>query len=120
EEEETLLATLFRDRTMVALKNFNHRIIGEARRSLENVLRARLKGEYFRRNGGFFVVGMLIMIVCAILGAAGRSGAFGEPVNTWLFWAAIAAMLVITVVFFILLRRPTLKGRALLDELEGF
>lgn len=119
-EESAILETLFSRRDTVHLKKTNHEVIGGAKRAFEAALKDRMGNEYFRRNGGYFTLGYLLAAVVAIVGFTGRSGAFGEPVNTWLFWVCLATLLVIVATFYILLRRPTLKGRALLDQMSGF
>ena len=116
EGQQTLLAGLFPggEDTLI-LKNTNAAIMSAARRAHQEILLAQYQPEYFKRNGG--KVGMAALIAIAFgVGAFLISQGFGMP-----FIVGIGGLMALSlVVFGRLVRAPTLKGRALLDEIEGF
>jgi uncharacterized membrane protein YgcG len=113
--QKVLLDKLFEngERTLL-LKNTNAYIMATARSAHQDILNDEYQPEYFRRNGKQIGVSTLIAAATGILAFLVAKG-FGTP----FIIGIIALMLLAHVVFVRLIRAPTLKGRALLDEIEG-
>lgn len=112
--EHELLAGLFEDGDEVVLEVDNHEIMGAARSAHKASLKDDYKQHYFRTNGGLNIPAIAIVILSTVI--ALKSG--GGP--TFLVVATIIAMFVTLVFFAIIMKRPTLRGRKLLDEMLGF
>lgn len=112
--ERELYDELFRSRSTVVLEQENHEHLGKARKAHEKSLRADYQNKYFRRNGLLNVPAILIVVLATFVSLTIGS----RP--TLLLVLAVIAMLVVVVVFAIIMKRPTLRGRKLLDEMAGF
>jgi uncharacterized membrane protein YgcG len=112
--ERELLAGLFEDGDEIALEVDNHKVMGAARSAHKTSLKDDYKQHYFRTNGGLNIPAIAIVILSTVI--ALKSG--GGP--TFLVIATIIAMFVTLVFFAIIMKRPTLRGRKLLDEMLGF
>ena len=114
--QQTLLAGLFPGgENTLLLKNTNAAIVGAARDAQRKVLQKEFQPEFFRLNGGKIGWAFLILLLTGIL-AFISSGGFGIP-----FIIALMGLGGISLVVFArLIRAPTLEGRKLLDEIEGF
>ena len=112
--ERELYEGLFADGDVIELDDKNHEVLGAARKAHLASLEADYKPHYFRTN--------LILNLPAILiaiGATVTAIVIGRGPTAYVI-AAIALMFVVLLVFAILMRRPTMRGRKLLDELLGF
>ncbi len=114
--QQTLLAGLFPggEDTLI-LKNTNAAIMSAARRHHNEVLLRQYQPEYFNRNGGKVFLAALIAIAAGVIAVLASQG-FGMP---FIYAIGVLGMLSL-IVFSRLVRAPTLKGRVLLDEIEGF
>ena len=77
----------------------------------------------FRGTGGGSVVGKLIMIVwIGIIGfnVAGSALSFASGIRLDLGLVGAASIVIIEIVFAFLMRAPTVAGRKLMDQIEGF
>jgi hypothetical protein len=112
--ERELHEALFRNGDTVVLDNENHEMLGKARSAHEKSLRADYRDKYFRKNGLLNVPAILIVVAASFvsLTVASRPGL--------LVIAVVIAMFVVTAVFAIIMKRPTMRGRKLLDEMAGF
>ncbi len=112
--EKELIEALFNHGPGIALKNENHKILGAAKTAHRHSLRDDYKHTYFRTNTYLnlpaVVIGVGASLVALNIG-------FGP---TPFVIAAIIAMAVVVAGFAWLLRRPTMRGRRLLDEMLGF
>ena len=86
--------------------------MGEAKSAHRDSLKKDYKQHYFRTNGLLNIPAIVIVIVAT---AAALSLGPSGPV---IF--AIVAMIITMVFFAIVMKRPTLRGRQLLDEMLGF
>jgi uncharacterized membrane protein YgcG len=110
--EKELHDGLFKDGDTVVLDNENHELIGEAKSSHKESLKDDYKRHYFRTNGLLNVPALLIVIGTTI--AALLAGPSITVILT------IIIMFVTLVFFAIIMKRPTMRGRKLLDEILGF
>jgi uncharacterized membrane protein YgcG len=110
--EKELYEGLFAEGDVVVLKNENHEMLGEAKSAHRDSLKKDYKQHYFRTNGLLNIPAIVIVIVA--IAAALSIGPSGPVIF------AIVAMIVTMVFFAIVMKRPTLRGRQLLDEMLGF
>jgi uncharacterized membrane protein YgcG len=110
--ESELYDELFSGRNEVALEQENHAILGAAKRAHKASLASDYKQHYFKFNGLLNIPAILLLIVTAVV-----SLSQGPSVYSVL---TIVVMAVTTVVFAVIMKRPTLRGRKLLDEIIGF
>jgi uncharacterized membrane protein YgcG len=126
-DERTLLDKLFSGPAQLELKNENHVIVGAAREGHEAALKRQAMPELFRVNSGWQVVGILLAMLLAALVFA-LPVARGRFSPAWFLtgpagWVALAAVLVAlaaTALFGRLLKAPTVTGRAIMDQIQGF
>ena len=112
--EGELLKALFKEDDVVTLKQFNHELLGKAREDHRQSLKADYKQKYFRTNGAYNIPAIIIVLV-----ATGLSLAAGNGPTPFVI-ATVILMFLIMVFFAIIMKRPTLRGRKLLDEMLGF
>jgi uncharacterized protein (TIGR04222 family) len=112
--ERELYEALFSEGDSVTLKQSNHELLGKARGIHRASLVADYKQKYFRTNGALNIPAVLIVLATTVL--ALKSGNGPTP-----FVIVTIITLFATVVFFaIIMKRPTMRGRQLLDEMLGF
>ena len=112
--EKELYEGLFAEGDTVTLENTNHEVLGEARSAHKASLKNDYKKQYFQTNGWLNVPGILIAILAAIVSVTIGDG------PTVLVIATIVLTFLTMVFFAVIMKRPTLRGRALLDEMMGF
>ena len=112
--ERELYDALFRDGKRVVLENENHELLGRAKNAHRESLKQDYKQRYFKTNGIMNVPAIAIVILTTF-----ASLALGRGPTPYVI-AVIVAMFVTMAGFAILMKRPTLRGRKILDELQGF
>ncbi len=112
--EEELYAALFSEDDVVTLKQFNHELLGEVRSVHRSSLEDDYKRNYFRTNGALNIPAIVIVLVATVVALKTGNG------PTFLVIAAIVSMFLTMVFFAIIMKRPTLRGRQLLDRMLGF
>ena len=112
--ERELYDGLFANSSHIELDNENHKIIGAARKAHKESLTADYKGKYFNTNGVMNLPGIVIAITFTVLSFAQGL----EP--TFASIGIVVAMFAVAAIFAIIMRRPTMRGRQLLDQLNGF
>ena len=110
--EKELYEQLFSGRDRIALEQENHAELGEAKKAHKDSLASDYKQHYFKFNGLLNIPAILVLIVTAALSLSQGPSVFSI--------LAIVMMAVTTIVFATIMRRPTLRGRKLLDEIIGF
>lgn len=110
--ERELFEALFRDGPVVRLVNENHVLVGAARTAHRRSLGADYRRQYFQTNSLLNLPAIIIVAVAAF--ASLRLG------PSMLVILAIVCMLVTVAGFVVAMKRPTLRGRKLLDEMLGF
>jgi len=123
--EKAMQRALFLWGDSAAVRKGNHARLRPAVDALYGALSADYEGAYFRRNLGYFVGGVILSVfaVFAILTSIMASsvhgpgpGALGAIVVVVTLLGTLAA----NVLFRKLLQAPTLEGRRIMDEIEGF
>ena len=110
--EKELFDALFRDGDTVVLEQDNHELLGLAKSLHQGSLAKDYNYKYFRWNGLLNVPAILIGIVSIVIALAVQRSVSVIIVGV--------LMLVIAVIFSIIMKAPTLRGRKVLDEMIGF
>ena len=112
--EAELYEALFKEGKRVVLEQDNHALLGAARAAHRASLVKDYKKHYFRLNVLLSVPSILIA-----LAATGLAVLVGGRIS--LTMIAVIVTMLLTVAFFgVIMRRPTLRGRKVLDEMLGF
>jgi uncharacterized membrane protein YgcG len=113
--ESALLASIFKNKSSIELKNSNAIHLMSAKVAHRDLLDKASHPHYFKRNGSSTAKAAFIGLIGGAL-ALWLAGGFGVPVII-----AIGVLMVITVIVFAtLVQAPTEEGRKLMDEIEGF
>ena len=112
--ERELYEALFAKRDAVTLTNSNHEVLGKARSAHSDSLKQDYKQQYFQTNGYLNLPPVVFAILTTLVAVNIGNGA--TPVVI----AGIVFMFLAIVFFAIIMRRPTLRGRKVLDEIVGF
>lgn len=112
--EKELYEGLFKHSKTVVLDNKNHEQLGDARSAHKKSLQNDYRNNYFRKNGLLNIPAGLIVVVATIMSLSAAS----RP--TLYVILAILAMFLCTAFFASVMKRPTIRGRKLLDEMSGF
>jgi len=112
--EQDLLLALFAEDDVVTLEQSSHEVLGKARTAHQQSLQRDYKQKYFRTNGGLNIPAIIIVIVSTGIALSTGSGPTVPVI-------AMLILMSLTMVFFaIILKRPTIRGRKLLDDMLGF
>ncbi len=112
--EHELYTALFSEDDVVTLKDFNHELLGKARSEHKKSLKGDYNEKYFRTNGSLNLPPVAIVLIATGLSLTAGNG------PTFLVIAAIILMILTMVFFAIIMKRPTIRGRKLLDDMLGF
>ncbi|MEM9333580.1 MAG: DUF2207 domain-containing protein [Pseudomonadota bacterium] len=112
--EQELYDALFKDASTIELDNKNHKVLGEARSAHQASLVADYKDKYFSNNAMLHLPAVFIAIVFTVIPFTVSQ----EP--TALMFVFIIAMFLAILLFAFIMRRPTIRGRKLLDQMMGF
>ena len=110
--EQELYDALFDSGSSIVLENDNHEQLGDAKDAHKRSLKSDYKQHYFRLNGLMNIPAILIFVVTAVISLSGGPSS--------LVILTIVIMAVMTIFFAIIMKRPTMRGRKLLDEIIGF
>jgi len=112
--EEELYKAIFKEDDVVTLKDFNHEVLGKAKTDHSESLRVDYDQNYFKRNGLLNVPAILIVIGSMLIALNIGNGPTPFVIGT-------IVLSFLTMAFFaIIMKRPTIRGRKLLDEMLGF
>ena len=120
--EKKLARMLFETSSELELDNVNNVRIRMAIGRLRETLRAEFGKLHFMRNLGYFIPGALISgfaMIAIVLSAQVPSGVVPLAVMST-FVISFFSLIAVNVLFYFLLKAPTLKGRAIMDQIEGF
>jgi len=112
--ERELLAGLFAKGSKVELDDENHSVLGEARSEHRDSLKVDYKQKYFQTNVLLNIPAVAIVLGTVLIAVNVGRGA------TPLVIAAIVLSFLTMAMFGILMKRPTIRGRKVLDEMLGF
>ncbi|MDJ0917531.1 MAG: DUF2207 domain-containing protein [Woeseiaceae bacterium] len=112
--EKELYEGLFESATRIELDNKNHKVIGAARSAHKQSLKDDYNGRYFNTNGMLNLPAVVIVIAFTVLSFAQGQEPTVASIGT------LITMYVVMVLFAIYMKRPTMRGRTLLDQLSGF
>jgi len=112
--ERELHDALFAEGGDAPLSNAFHARLGAARSAHKKSLEADYSRGYFRRNGLLNVPAILMLLL-----AAGISLSIGAGPSLFVI-LTIGVSIATVVGFAVVMRTPTLRGRKLLDEIQGF
>jgi uncharacterized membrane protein YgcG len=110
--EKELYDGLFSGRKQIKLEQENHSELGEAKSAHRRSLAKDYRQHYFKYNGLLNVPAVLILAVTAVMSLRAGPSFFSI--------ATLVLMVVTTITFAIIMKRPTMRGRKLLDEIKGF
>ncbi len=112
--EKVLFEALFRDGNSIILDDEYHELLGKARSKHVKSLKQNYSYRYFRTNGALNIPAIVIVIATTLL--AFTSGAGAQPLTI----AMVIVMYATMATFAIIMKRPTMRGRKLLDQMLGF
>ncbi len=112
--ENALYVGLFKTQSEIELDDKNHAVLGKARKAHRKSLLEDYKQHYFKTNFSLNVPAIIIAMATLLIAVnIGRGPTL--PV------IATVVLTFVTMAFFaIIMKRPTIRGRKLLDEMLGF
>jgi uncharacterized membrane protein YgcG len=112
--ERELYEALFKDGRRVVLEDDNHALLGAAKDAHRSSLVEDYKKHYFQTNALLNLPAILIVVGSGVIALAA-----GGPPSLYVIGAGVVMLL--TVIFFAtVMKRPTIRGRKVLDEMLGF
>lgn len=112
--EQELYDELFSQGNSIELDDENHVVLGSARAAHRDSLKADYKKNYFQTNGLLNIPAIAIVLFTALIAFNIGDGAEAMVIAT------VVAMFIIMTIFAVIMKRPTLRGRKVLDEMLGF
>jgi uncharacterized membrane protein YgcG len=125
-DEQVLLQKVFASWISLELTNSAHRVVSAAKRAHERALKKKYLGSFFRINNGWHLFGVVFSILVAIAATLAQTAhGYDAP---WFFattggqatLTAVAVGFLANGLFGRLLKAPTVHGRKLMDDIEGF
>ncbi|MGF1556856.1 DUF2207 domain-containing protein [Paucihalobacter sp.] len=113
EDEKAIADALFSKERKIDLDNKNHTTFTKARTNAYNAIKKNLKPTYFNFNYNHLTKGMIASVVLVVLAFIVSP----SPLVPILF---MIVLVILVAVFTYLIKAPTVKGRAVMDEIEGF
>jgi len=110
--EQELYDSLFSSGQVIVLENENHEELGEAKSAHKKSLKEDYRKHYFKTNGLLNIPAILVVIISTVIALLAGPSAF--------VILTIIMMFVTMVLFATIMKRPTIRGRNLLDEILGF
>jgi len=112
--EKELYEGLFSGGDRIVLDNENHAVLGGARSAHRASLKADYKHRYFRTNSVLVLPGAVVFLGTLIASANVGTGLSVAVVGV------LVVMVLVAVLFAIIMKRPTIRGRKLMDQMLGF
>jgi uncharacterized membrane protein YgcG len=112
-EEKVLASVLFSSSQELVLDNENYQLLLNARMMAEKMLKAKMIPEYFNLNAKHLMPGVLLSIALVVL-------SFVISPSPLIPVILIILLTGLVILFYWLIKAPTVRGRALMDEAEGF
>ena len=117
--EKAMERALFMWGDSASIRDGNHARLKPAVDALKSALSADFEGAHFRRNRGWFAMGVALSFVSLIFMGPAMAMPPVQKVPIPLF-VVIGGLVLLNWLFFVLLKAPTRQGRAIMDEIEGF
>jgi uncharacterized membrane protein YgcG len=111
-DEKALFDTLLGPRPEMTFEASRQEIVRQAQDELKANLSSALDKIFFVRNLGWWIGGLVLSLGPGLFAAA-------DDPSAWTI-GILAAGLVLNGMFYFLLKAPTLSGRHILDQIEGF
>ncbi len=112
-EEKALASVLFTGSPEIDLDNKNHELFQKARNGAEKTLKGKMIPEYFNLNASQLLPGVILSVVWILL-------TFLVSPSPVVPVILIILLVALGILFSWLMKAPTPRGRALMDEAEGF
>ena len=110
--EQELYDELFRGRKRILLEQENHEELGRAKSAHRSSLAEDYRQHYFKYNGLLNIPAAIIFVLTVVMSVKERI--------TISSVAVFVLMAITAITFAVIMKRPTLRGRKLLDEVLGF
>ena len=126
DDEAALMKQLFVLGNRLELKDDNHTVVSAARSEQRTVLKKQFTPSFFRINGGWHGLGIVLSILVAALAVWLSASADFTP--EWYIFTAHGQLAAVALLlgflangaFGRLLKAPTVAGRDVMDRIEGF
>ena len=114
-DQVTLMTALFRSKTTMRLGKKTNMTFTKAYAAFRSYVTKTYGKDYFRWNGGFTVIGI-------VLSALTIGAAFTQFIgnDSDYFFIVLAALIAMNILFIVLMPAPTKKGQKIRAEIEGF
>ena len=112
--EKILAKKLFIKNNVITLKNTENIIIRKAIHSFKKALKNELNTNYFNANAKWVFPGIGISLTTTLLSFIVMDGL------TFTILASIIILLITNILFTYLMKAPTMHGRKIMDQIEGF
>jgi len=113
DDEKAMSLQLFSKGTKITLDNKDHAVFTKARTKAFEAIKKRLKPAYFSFNHKHLMAGILASVIWVVLTFVFSPSVAVPIILLFLF-------LILVAVFTYLIKAPTVKGRAVMDDIEGF
>lgn len=112
--ERELYVGLFKSNSKIELDDKNHAVLGKARGAHRKSLIKDYKQHYFKTNALLNIPAIMIVIGSTIIALN-----IGRGPTPFVIAAVVLSFLTMAI-FAVIMKRPTIRGRKLLDEMLGF
>lgn len=116
-QEERAAALALLTTGSIELTNVNHTRISKAMQYLRLELKKAAEAKYFFSNQGYVAIGFLVTMIYSFLSVKFADDAGTLGLATFIM---IAVAFIATFIFGYLIKAPTIGGRKLMDQIEGF
>ena len=113
ETDKTVLQALLGNKNTLKLENSNHSTFSTAQSHLSSTIKNKLTPKYFSFNYKHLTLGILASVISGIISFIIAP----SPVIPILF---VILMVIMVIIFTFLIKAPTVKGRQIMDDIEGF
>jgi len=114
-EQSALLNTLFKRNSEMRLGKKSNMTFTNAYMDFRRRVSKKYGKAYFRWNGGFTILGIVLSVIAVI---AAFTQFYGN--NSDYFFIVLAALVAMNILFIFLMPAPTQKGQKIKSEIEGF
>ncbi len=112
-EEAAISTALFSKGDKIALDNKNHSTFSGSRMKANTILNKKMQPQYFSLNYKYLAKGLIASVFLVVFTI------MLSPTSTVPF-ILIVLLIALVILFTYLIKAPTVEGRALMDDIEGF